>query len=82
MSICMRAVGNHLHDLIDERGVQIAGDEACTNALDLVWARRASRDDWRLCWLHCYHLGMTAQLVTIPSPAATRTGGRLHLTQA
>lgn len=49
-------VGNHLHDLVNELRVQIARDEACTNALDLVWARRASRDDWRLCWLHCYHL--------------------------
>ena len=49
-------VKDHLHDLIDELSVQITRDEACANALDLVWARCASRDDWRLCWLHCYHL--------------------------
>lgn len=47
---------SHLHDLIDEVGVQVAGDEAGPDALDLVRPRGAPRDDWRLCRLHCHNL--------------------------
>ena len=46
----------HLHHLINERGVQVAGNEACPNPLDLVSARGPSRDDRALCGLHCHNL--------------------------
>lgn len=45
-----------LDDLVDDAGVQVTRDEPCSNALDLVWSRVATRDDWRLCWLHCHNL--------------------------
>ena len=46
----------HLYNLIDDACVQIARDEACADALDLVGAWGASRDDWRLCWLYRHNL--------------------------
>ncbi len=42
----------HLDGLVQQAAVQVAGDEASADALDLVRAGRAARDDWRLCGLH------------------------------
>ncbi len=42
----------HLKDLADDASVQVAWDEAGTDALDLVGARGTPRDDRTLCRLH------------------------------
>merc|ERR1719399_1364056 len=43
-----RVLARDLHDLIDERRVGVARDEARADALDLVRARRAAAQDGRL----------------------------------
>ena len=48
--------GRHLNDLINDAGVQVTRDEPSANALDFVGTRGAPRNDWGLCWLHCYNL--------------------------
>lgn len=52
----------HLDGLAEQAGVQVAGDEAGADPLDLVRARVAARDDRRLCRLHCYDLHAHTEL--------------------
>lgn len=48
--------GVHLDDLIIDVGVEDTRYEPSPNALDLVWTRRAPRQDWALAWLHRHHM--------------------------
>ncbi len=53
----------YLNDLINDAGVQVAGNEPSANPLDLVGTRCTPRDDWGLCWLYCYNLHLYTALV-------------------
>lgn len=48
-----------LDDLVDQGGVEIARDEACADALDLVGAGLAAGNDRALCRLHRHNLHVT-----------------------
>ena len=58
----------YLHGLVNERGVKVAGNEASPDALDLVWARGATRDDRGLCRLHSHNLQAIAGMSVHFSP--------------
>ena len=48
-----------LDNFVDQRFVEVARNEASTNALDFVRTWFPSRDDWALGRLHCHNLSNT-----------------------
>ena len=64
----MRGNKAHLDDLIQDLSVQVLGDEAGADALDLVRPGCAARDDGALTGLHCNHL----------QPGSSRADSSMH----